>query len=109
MYGVEYQSHHGPLSAVYNHKVSCAVYYELEKLEKAKRDASGSNKTNASRRVAVSVIRAKPAVNSLVLCLPVKDLTITLPTHNLELLTWLRAMILEYICPMCHGNYKAVQ
>ena len=83
MYGVEYQSHHGPLSAVYNHDVPCAVCYELEKLEKAERDASRRNKTNASWRVAVSVIPAKPADNSLVLCLPVKDLTITLPNPQL--------------------------
>ena len=40
VYGAEYQSHHGPLSAVYNHNVPCAVCY-------------------ASTRVAVTMIPAK--------------------------------------------------
>ena len=40
VYGAEYQSHHGPLSAVYEHNVPCAVCY-------------------ASTRVAVTMIPAK--------------------------------------------------
>jgi len=46
MYGTEYQSHHGPLSAVNNHNVPCAVCY-------------------ASAREAVMMIPAKTHLCSL--------------------------------------------